>query len=160
MKKNIDKEQLMEIKKELQEKSDQVAVANMKPLVNDIDTDWRLAYYFYYFLNGKTDKLPDYKFIDSIVNDTKDNTISIGYGIDVEKLPESGDLQITSTEPITDITTRYDRITKDKYEAYVVSAYSKALDPDKFPRFEKRRVEAIQQYLRDYSLEKSSSRGM
>lgn len=118
--------------------------------------DFEIAYSLYHFLIGATNKLPNYEKLNDVITNREYDLLSLACGLSM-----NSKLEITITEPISEIYTRYDIITPDKYTAYVCrSSYeysdidSKAIDIDveEMPRFHSKRVKIIQEYLQNYKL--------
>lgn len=137
--------------------------ANVQQIV-----DWKLAYYIYSFLIGRSNKLPHYEYINKVVNEyddlyannsnvMNDKAISIGAGIIVRF--NDGILTVESEEPITNATNRYDFISDSEYRAYtrtiqVVDGDSRAtvvgIDVKEMPRYDEKRIEYLQKHLKGY----------
>ena len=118
----------------------------------DSEIDWTLSGYIYYFLNGKIDILPGIDYIEKLINQNEEsNIISLGYGIDVTKY--NNGLVVKCREPINDIIDRIDIITKSDYEAKACSKKGgvKDININNFPKYENKRVVALQNYLKKYS---------
>lgn len=129
--------------------------------------DWKLAYCIYLFLIGRLNYLPHHECINDVVKEYDDlfnnsslmneKTISIGGGVFVKF--NDGFLIIESEEPITAHTVRHDCITCDKYYAYARSVSSVDSDArarivdinvNEMPKYDERRIEFLQQYLKEY----------
>ena len=156
---------VLSLVEDLQSKNEQGTMTTGEKNLYDVDTDWKLAYYFYHFLNGRTNKLPSFNAIQSTISNSTKKIISVGFGVDValnETLYNSSqDLVVTSTEPINDFTTRIDKITKDNYEAYTLTIGKSPAEPinvDEFPKYDMNRVRLIQNYLNEYSKENNNGK--
>ena len=129
----------------------------------EYDKDFRLSMYFYNFLSGKFNRLPNYAFIDKVValNNNDSGLISIGCGIAVYVTDASYEKKITieNTFPINKSNTRIDKISSDTYDTYVVDNHNsiKELDSLEFPIFEQNRISFLQKYLKQYQLNNINS---
>ena len=137
----------------------------------NIKTNSSLAMSFYYFLVGKTNKLPTYDSIKKIINSElnkiniqnyeKPIQVSIACGIIVyyDKIQKS--LIIEQETPIKPITSRYDTIDENSYKAKIVKVINeyydaKEIDINKDPLFDSKRTEIFQKYLKGYRLQYSN----
>lgn len=137
----------------------------------NIKTNSSLAMSFYYFLVGKTNKLPTYDSIKKIINSElnkiniqnyeKPIQVSIACGIIVyyDKIQKS--LIIEQETPIKPITSRYDTIDENSYKAKIVKVINeyydaKEIDINKDPLFDSKRIEIFQKYLKLYRLQYSN----
>lgn len=137
----------------------------------NIKTNSSLAMSFYYFLVGKTNKLPTYDSIKKIINSElnkiniqnyeKTIQLSMACGIIVyyDKIQKS--LIIEQETPIKPITSRYDTIDENSYKAKIVKVINeyydaKEIDINKDPLFDSKRTEIFQKYLKGYRLQYSN----
>ncbi len=112
----------------------------------DLDVDWKLAGYIYNFLIGKSDKLPNYEYMVKFMEAAETDTVSVGYGLDINK-----NLEVVITEPISIKTVRLDVITPTNYEVYEKSvSFYRAIDANEFPKFDVKRIKNLQKYLVDF----------
>ena len=116
-------------------------------------TDSTLSYYFYNFLNSFSDFLPSFEYAYNIESLSKDDLISVGYGISVYK-----GLIIESFHMISNKKERLDKISLNDYTASLLGQgqiYDDqsrgVLDPEVHPIFKKERIELFQKYLSEYS---------
>lgn len=136
--------------KNLKDSNKQAQMATRDYPIQDLKVDWKVAAYIYRFLKGMDTRLPSYNFLDEVSNAIYiDGVISVGYGIVVNK--KNGDIIISHSEPITDITERIDEISSDSYKVYTANDLGvRDIDPNEMPIFDSRRIEVLQQYLREY----------
>ena len=137
----------------------------------NIKTNSSLAMAFYYFLVGKTNKLPTYDSIQKIINSElskiniqsyeKPIQVSMACGIIVYYNKIQRSLIIEQETPIKPITSRYDTINENTYKAKIVKVINeyydaKEIDINKEPLFDHKRTEIFQKYLKGYRLQYSS----
>lgn len=137
----------------------------------NIKSNSSLAMSFYYFLVGKTNKLPTYDSIKKIINSElgkiniqnyeKPIQVSMACGIIVyyDKIQKS--LIIEQETPIKPIISRYDTIDENNYKAKFVKVineyyYANEIDANKDPLFDLKRIEIFQKYLKVYRLQYSN----
>lgn len=121
-------------------------------------TDSTLSYYYYNFLNSFSDFLPSFEYVYNIESLSKDDLISVGYGISVHK-----GLLIESFHMISNKKERLDRISLNDYTVSLLGSgcmYEDqsrgVLDPEVHPIFKKERIKLFQKYLSEYSNYKNS----
>lgn len=129
---------------------------------SEIPDNFTLALYFYNYLIGRSNRLPSYEYIDEIsflghgrLGNHGQEVISIACGLNVYfyKYNENKILEIEYEEPINKSTSRIEKISGNKHEAYAVnSANIKPIDINEFPVFDKKRVLVFQNYLKKYTL--------
>lgn len=112
----------------------------------DLESDNKIAHIMYNFLTGKINQLPSYDFIEQIINNSKNNTVSIACGLQITK-----DFEITIEEPVDERKFRIDTITPDEHTAIFISdAGVRNIDLDELPKFSSQRVAYLQKYLSDF----------
>ena len=124
------------------------------------NVDEKLATHFYNFLIGKSNQIPTFEFIDYIKSLTDNELISANCGVFVYE-----NLDIVAVDLFSDGTERRDIITADSNTAQHVNkdaVYgSLEVDPEKYPRFSKDRVEIVQNLIKEYrELHKNDKIGM
>ena len=131
---------------------------------DDINKDYKLALYFYNFLQGKSDKLPTDEFISKVIsmNKGKYGLISLACGLTVNVTLNDYLEQIIleNVEPINQGITRIDKIASDLYEAYILNSFNKIeeIDVNEFPLFDKNRINYLQKYLKQYKFDNIDSK--
>lgn len=133
------------------------------------DIDYSLARCFYYYLAGFDDRLPEYSYVDRVVDkivsvnkDTGsfDSTISSAMGMVImcKGSEDTRSLTIFQEEPISEKVIRNEIIEADRHSIYKVTPTTiLPVDPDEVPIFKEDRVLAMQDYLRQYTEKKSHS---
>ena len=116
-----------------------------------------LSKYFYLFLNGQSDILPDYEYLFlNSSNYESYQIISKGYGVIVYK-NISGQMAIEVETPINAYESRYDQITSNSYTAFgpvnKKDMNRVELDVKRRPIFHSDRVDLLQNYLNKYEQE-------
>lgn len=141
----------------LQEKTDSVALRSNGIISQpDLDVDSSLSKIFYEFLNAKSNDVPNNDYIKKIIDEAKDEYVSVGYGITVTY--DDG-IKLTCVRPMEDGTERLDVITSDDYKALKMtnSGYRKVnLEKEKNRIFNPKRVEIVQERLGVYEMINSS----
>lgn len=137
----------------------------------NIKTNSSLAMSFYYFLVGKTNKLPTYDSIQKIINSElskiniqnyeKPIQVSMACGIIAYYDKNQKSLIIEQETPIKPVISRYDTIDENSYKAKIVKVINeyydaKEIDINKDPLFDPKRTEIFQKYLKGYRLQYSN----
>ncbi len=155
--------------KNLQDYSVQNSMRDNTVIAQSSDVNARLAIYFYNFLVGKSNKLPSHEYVDKVmdaelrknqaVNSERPVLISMACGMTVFcDASDEKHLIVEEETPITPTRSRFDKITHNGYNAYRirpnldVNMYYEEINPEKEPLFVPRRVELLQNYLKEYSL--------
>ncbi len=124
--------------------------SSMRPGRVEVSTelDWKLAYIFNNYLSGKDDRLPSFEFIDKLLESTRNYSISMGYGIIIDR-----NLRLNIEDMIRPDVARVDVISRDGYKAYELyqeTGTTRDIDIEKYPRFDRNRVEKLTMYIDEY----------
>lgn len=140
-----------------------ILYSEFNDLVTD-DLDYSLSRCFYNYLAGYDDRLPEYSYIDRIVdktvrpnkdNGTFDSTISNGMGMVImcKGNNDGRSLSIFQEEPISTKVVRTEIIESDRHTVYKVTPTTiMPVDPDEVPIFREDRILAMQEYLNQYTV--------
>ena len=130
------------------------------------DIDQQLAASIYNFLNGKSDFLLPYETIDILIDKSvvnKSEIISLGFGIVVDRL-----LTVEIEEIERDNVSRFDIISYDSHTAYYIKGNSSDIDKRKYQeidvnndsRYDSKRINDLQEYLKNYKREYYGTKSM
>ena len=121
--------------------------------------DQQLAASIYNFLNGKSDFLLPYEKINLLIDKSvvnRNEIISLGFGVIVDRL-----LTIEIEEIKGNNISRFDKISYDSHVAYYIKGNSSDIDKRKYQeidvnndsRYDSKRINALQEYLKNYERE-------
>lgn len=121
--------------------------------------DQQLAASIYNFLNGKSDFLLPYETIDILIDKSvvnKSEIISLGFGIVVDRF-----LTVEIEEIKDNNDSRFDIISYDSHTAYYIKGNSSDIDKRKYQeidvnndsRYDSKRINDLQEYLKNYKRE-------
>ena len=125
------------------------SVFQQKSNIKIDNIDYKLAMYFFYFLEGRIDQLPNYEFLDKTINGKK-GIISTGYGLIVSNVE---DIFIEYEEPIRENISRFERITYNSHTSCIVNTktgITQKINKEEIPLFDENRIRYIQEYLFKY----------
>ena len=140
-------------------------INNLRNNPEELGKDYKLAMYFHNFLSSKSNKLPNYDFLNKIISANSKNTslevISIALGLSVLlfNLDNTNYFQLEIITRITDGINRIDKISSSSYDAYTIdwSGHIEDVDIEEFPMFDSKRVLHLQKYLAQYQLNKMNT---
>lgn len=115
-----------------------------------------LAKFYYDFLTKKSNKLPNFKYVDTIIkkNDGQDFVISVGYGLFV--MFDGSKLYIRYEEPLSEKSIKVEEFFPKRYDIKIQtysgsnSNIKTAEEEKKKPSFEKTRIIVVLNYLKQY----------